>query len=339
MTGAAVVAPGGADGVVVGPLPLPRPAAGEVLVAVRTVGANHLDLHVMNGRGPGAAARLPLVPGIDPAGEIVEQGPDVPGDRRGEQVVVKPNIACGTCRYCRAGEDADCTDQRVVGGHRDGGAAQYVAVPARAAIPIGGLGHATATAAVHSVPIALHAIAAAGGIEADATVLVTGATGAIGSAAVQLARHAGARVLAASTSADVTTAGAEPLRYAEPDDLPELVAARAPGGADVVVDGTGRADVLTAAARCLAWRGRLVLCAASSAGQLRLDPRMFYQRRHTVVGAASAGYEDVVRALELVAAGVVVPEIAAEYPLAEIHAAWAALGDRGRRGKVVIRVR
>lgn len=339
MTGAAVVAPGGADGVVVGPLPAPRPAAGEVLVAVRTVGANHLDLHVMRGRGPGGLARLPLVPGIDPAGEIVDQGPDVPGDRRGERVVVKPNIACGGCAYCRAGEEADCVDQRVVGGHRDGGAAELVAVPARNAIPIGALDFATATAAVHSVPIALHAIEAAGGIAAGATVLVTGATGAVGSAAVQLAARAGARVLAASTSADVTTAGAEPLRYAEPDDLPALTAARAPDGADLVVDGTGRADVLTAAARCLAWRGQLVLCAASSAGELRLDPRTFYQRRNTVVGAASAGYDDVVRALDLVAAGAVVPEIGAEFPLAGIHAAWAALSERGRRGKVVIRVR
>ncbi|SDU14538.1 alcohol dehydrogenase catalytic domain-containing protein [Jiangella alkaliphila] len=339
MSAAALVAPGDAGGVVVGPLPVPRPSAGEVLIAVRTVGANHLDLHVMHGRGPGATARLPLVPGIDPAGEIVDQGPDVPGDRRGERVVVKPNIACGVCVYCLAGEEADCTDQRVVGGHRDGGAAEFVAVPSRNAIPIGGLDFATATAAVHSVPVALHAIEAAGGIEAGATVLVTGATGAVGAAAVQLARHAGARVLAASTSADVSTAGAEPLRYTDPDDLPALVAARAPDGAGLVVDGTGRGDVLTAAARCLAWRGRLVLCAAASAGDLRLDPRTFYQRRHTVVGAASASYADVARALELVAAGVVVPEIAAEFPLAQIHAAWAALGDRGRRGKVVIRVR
>lgn len=320
-------------------MPVPLPEADEVLIAVHTVGANQLDLNTMRGLGPGGATPLPLVLGADPAGVVVDQGAQVPGDRRGQRVVVKPNIACGRCGFCRTGHEADCPTQRVVGVHRHGGAAEFVAVPQRNAFPIHDMDFATATAAVHSVPIALHALNAVGGVEGTATVLVTGATGAVGSAAVQLARSAGARVLAASTSRPVELAGAEPLRYAGPEDLVDAVRAAVPEGVDLAVDGTGHAAVIGAAFRSLGWKGTLVTCSASLAGDLSVDARDLYLRRKTLRGVGSADYADVEDALRLVAGGTVQVPIGGRFPAAEARDAYAALGDRSRVGKVVIDVR
>lgn len=328
----------GLDGVTLREIPAPDPRPAEVLIAVRTVGANQLDLNTMCGRGPGGATPLPLVPGADPAGIVVAQGDDVEIDRRGERVVVKPNISCGDCAYCAAGHEADCPAQTVVGVHRAGGAAQYVSVPSRNAFGIGELDFELATAAVHSVPIALHAIEAAGGVETGATVLVTGAAGAVGSAAVQLGRYLGGDVIAASTSRSVEGSGVHPVRYDIPGSLTGRVREVAPDGVDLAVDTTGHGDVIGAALRCLGWKGRLVVCSASLSQHLDIDARTLYLNRQSLVGAASADYDEVGRALRLVSSGVVHPAVGRRFPLAEVRAAYDAVSDRSRTGKVVIHV-
>src|SRR5690606_14196809 len=114
---------------------------------------------------------------------------------------------------------------------------------ARNAFPLGGLGFAEATASAHAVPTALHASEAAGGIETGQTVLVTGVTGAVGSSAVHLAVHAGARILAASTSREIDVDGVVAVRYDSPDSLVRRVLEIVPGGVDLVVDGTGHGAV------------------------------------------------------------------------------------------------
>ncbi|MGH3585497.1 MAG: alcohol dehydrogenase catalytic domain-containing protein [Pseudonocardia sp.] len=335
MRAACVTSFTGLDGLRVREVAPPSPGADEVLVAVHTVGANQLDLNTMRGLGPGADSPLPLVLGVDPAGTVVDQGPDVAGDRRGERVVVKPNVSCGDCAYCRRRQEADCPAQTVVGVHRAGGAAEYVSVPARNAFAIGDLDFDLATAAVHSVPIALHAIVAGGGITAGETMLVTGATGAVGSAAVQLGLHFGARVLAASTSRSLDGPGVRAVRYEDPASLAAQVG---PGGVDLAVDATGHGDVIGAALRCLGWKGRLVVCSASLSTDVRVDARALYLRRQTVFGVASADYAEVAEALRLVASGAVRPPIGARFGLADIGAAYEAVGDRAREGKVVVHV-
>lgn len=318
----------------VGEAPLPVAGPTELVVRVRSVGLNQVDLNVMDGVGPGAAAALPRTIGIDPSGEVVAQGDEVRGDRIGTRVVVKPNIACGACRYCGLGEEADCTDQKIVGVHRDGGAAQYVAVPAANAFDIGDLEYVVATAAVHSAPIALHAIDAAGGTGPGERVLVTGASGSVGTAAAAIARHLGADVVTASRSAT----GPDAIRYADAAGLADVLRERADDGFDLVVDASGHAAVAAAAVGALRWRGRAVLCSASVSSGLALDARRLYLRRLTVRGVASADYDQVRRGLELVRSGVVRPAIAARFPLADIDKAVAQLQDRHVSGKVVIDV-
>lgn len=329
----------GVAGIELVDVPTPVPASDEVLVEVHAVGVNQLDLNTMSGRGPGAGLRLPLTLGADPAGVVVGHGDAVSPRALGRRVVVKPNIPCGSCPQCSAGHEADCPRQTIVGVHRDGGMAGYVAVPERNTFGIGDLDFAAASAAVHSAPIALHALRAAGGIRSGTWVLVTGATGTVGSAAVDLALDAGARVIAASTSRRVERAGVHPVLHRTVAELTEQVRALTPDGVDLAIDGSGHGELIAAGVACLGWRGRAVIVSASLHPGLQLDARDLYLRRKTVLGAASADYADVRDALDLVAAGTVRPAVDRRLPLDAVADAYAAIADRARAGKVVLDVR
>lgn len=340
---AALLQAHGLDGLDVARVAAPEPGPGEVLIRVQTVGVNQLDLNVIAGRGPGAAAKLPRVLGIDPAGEIVAVGPGVDPARIGEAVVVKPNIPCGRCDACLAGRESECPSQAVVGVHRDGGAAEYAVVPAEVAFERCGLDAATATAAVHSLPIVLNAFDAAG-VRAGDRLLVTGAGGTLGRAAVELGVHLGA---------DVTAASRHPL-----DDVPDGVRAivtgpeadlagaiersAAPAGRDgrfdAVVDVSGSAALLGQAIAALGWRGRAAFCAASVDTRLTIDARDFYLSRKRLAGVASADLEHVRRALDLVRDGAVRPRIGARYPLDDVRRAYREFPTT-TPGKVIIDVR
>ncbi len=326
----------GLDGLRVEDVAAPEPAAGEVLVAVETVGVNQLDLNLIAGVGPGAAVRLPRTLGLDPAGTIMAVGTGVDPARVGERVVVKPNVPCGACTWCARGREADCPAQTVIGGHRDGGAAELVTVPERNAVDRRDLDAAIASAAVHSVPIVLNALETAG-VAAGERVLVTGASGTLGQVAVQLARYLGAEVVAASRQPldlwpDVTT-----LRASSPDDLASEFARALPDGVDVSLDVSGHAGMLAAGVGALRWGGRAVFCSASVETSLELDARAFYLRRLRLIGVASADHAQVRRGMDLVADGVVRPPIARRYPLDRIADAYREFGEH-RTGKVIVDV-
>jgi NADPH:quinone reductase-like Zn-dependent oxidoreductase len=292
-------------GLQVADLPVPSPAAGEVLVEVHTVSASRLELEqTMTGIGLGAVVQPPRVLGMDPAGVIVSAGPGVDQRRIGQRVAVKPNLVCGTCSWCAAGSEADCPVQGVLGVHRDGGAAEFVTVPAFLAFPIAdSLSFTQATAAVHSASVALHMLRTAG-VAADDPVLVLGASGAVGSAATQLAKHLGARVVSE-------------------------------GPARAVIDTTGDGTLLAAAIGQLGWKGTAVTCAGRGI-PATLDLGALYRNRLSLGGVAASDFADVRDALALAAAGAVSPRIAATFPLAKAAAAYAALADRSTPGKVLM---
>lgn len=331
---AAVLTAHDLDGLAVQRAPRPVAGAGEVVIEVETVGINQLDLNVIAGVGPGVAARLPRILGLDPAGTIVEVGDGVDAGRLGEKVVVKPNISCGTCPRCLGGDEADCPSQTVVGVHRDGGAAEFVSVPARSAFARGNVPAEAATAAVHSVPIVLNALEAAR-VQSGDRVLVTGAGGTLGRAAVAVARHLGAQVTPASRRPIPGEADA----LVEPDAAALADRLTRDGLAfDAVVDVSGHAPTFAAGIAALAWGGRAVFCGASVDAALQIDARDFYLRRKTLRGVASASYRHVAHALDLVAAGVIPDLVGARFALDDIAEAYRGYPLPGG-GKAVVRVR
>ena len=345
MRAMALTAFGGPDRLELLELPVPVPGPDEVLIRVQTVAANRQDTFTMTGR---AQARhpvpLPHVLGIDPAGVVVATGAAVSDPASGTRVVVKPAIACGACPTCLAGEDDACPAAANVGVHRAGGMAEYVAVPASNAFPIpDGVGFAEATAIAHSFPVALQMLRERAGVRAGETVLVTGASGAIGSASVQLAKILGATVVAAAGGRErvdyVRGLGADAVidYLADPDFAP-AVRAVVPDGVDIYVESAGDPAIWTQGLAALGRRGRVVVCGSHAGGLVGLDLNWLFRTRASILGASGSSLRIMAEVLAMAGRGELRPNIHAVLPLAAARDAFAILYGRQNRGKVILAV-
>jgi len=326
-------------------LPRPEPGPDEVLIEVRTVATNRQDVYTMSGwANRRAPLPMPHVMGIDPAGVVAAVGADVADLVPGDRVVVKPSISCGDCTFCRQGEDDACENLENVGVHRPGGMADYVPVPQRNVFRIpANISYAEATAISHSFPVALTMIRDRARVTADDTVLVTSASGAVGSAAVQLARIAGARVIAAAGGADraayARAIGASAvINYRANPAFGDEVLELAPDGVTVYVETAGNPVVWKEALRTLARRGRIAVCGSHGGPIVELDLTWLFRTRATIVGSSGSSLAAYRQVLELAADGRLQPNIHAVLPLDQVRDAFATLLERGNRGKVILEV-
>ncbi|MBM2842379.1 MAG: Alcohol dehydrogenase zinc-binding domain protein, partial [Anaerolineales bacterium] len=182
-------------------LPDPVPGPGEVLVRLTAAALNHADLWVREG-WPGLKLEMPHIPGSDGAGSIAALGLGVSSLAEGQRVVIDGNLGCGECEACLAGQDNLCSDWHLLGETVSGTYAEAVVVPARNVLPLpdGFDEHAAAAAALVFLT-AWHSLMTRGRIQAGESVLVVGASGGVNTAAIQVARLAGARVLVVGSSA------------------------------------------------------------------------------------------------------------------------------------------
>src|SRR4051812_35868535 len=118
----------GIEGIAIEDVAMPERAPGEVLVRLEAACLNRVDLY-MAASGAGITHRLPMILGVDGAGEIVDCDPGETTRRPGEKVVIYPGIWCGRCEFCRRGDNVLCTNLRLLGEHCDGTFAEYTSVP------------------------------------------------------------------------------------------------------------------------------------------------------------------------------------------------------------------
>ncbi|HEU4673442.1 MAG TPA: alcohol dehydrogenase catalytic domain-containing protein [Candidatus Limnocylindrales bacterium] len=326
-------------------LPDPTPATDEVLVRVRTVGANRMDLDVMRHKGIGMRVSLPQILGLDPAGEVVATGAAVTDLRPGDRVVAKPSVACGACRFCLAGDDDACAHLVNLGVDRQGGFAELIAIPRQnlARIP-GGLDFPAATALAHAAPVALLMLRERAAVRPGEVVLVSGAGGSIGSAAVQIACLLGCRVIAlAGSPATVEWAsslGAEAVvdTSAEPTFAAHVRELAGPDGVAVHVESVGDPGVFAEAVRSLGRRARAVVCGSHAAPEVSIDLNWLYRNRISLIGSSGSSLASFRDAFALVAEGRIRPNIHAVLPLERAADAYRLLLERRNRGKVVLQV-
>src|SRR6201992_3849378 len=188
---------GGLDALSVEEVPDLTAGPGEAVVRVGAVAVNRLDCWVRANIGHAYQARLPLIPGYDVAGEVVQTGAGVDTVAPGDRVYVHYDFSCGRCRYCLAGDESLCESYGVMGVDHDGGYAELVVAPERNLFALDDRVSFTAAAAAGSVYLtAYHMLFAKARVRAGETVLVVAAGSGVGGAATQLASWAGARVLA-----------------------------------------------------------------------------------------------------------------------------------------------
>lgn len=321
-------------------VPEPRPRPGEVVVGVRACGLNHLDLWVEAGALP-IPLTLPRIPGCEVAGEILACGEGVEGWRAGERVAVQSNLFCGACEFCRRGEESLCLKSLLLGVECDGGFAEQVVVPERALVRLPAeVDFRSAAALTLAASTAMHMLTDRVTVRPGDWVLVVGAGSGVGSAAIQIARGLGARVVATGSTpakrARALELGAEaawdPADPTWPAQVREHTGRR---GVDVVVEHVG-GSVLEQVFHCLARNGTVVTCGATAGREVTLRLWPFFVKQHRLVGSYGRTRRDLAATLAWAAGGRLRAVVDRVLPLAEAPAGYAALRRREVAGKVVI---
>jgi NADPH:quinone reductase-like Zn-dependent oxidoreductase len=334
---------GGPDVLEVADFPTPEPGPGQALVRLHAAALNRLDLWVREG-WPGLRLPLPHISGADGAGVVAALGPGVEGLSVGERVVVNANLGCGRCPNCLAGKDNLCRDWHLLGETVRGTFAEYVAVSAANLLPLpDGVDDHAAAAAGLVFHTAWHSLITRGRVQPGETVLIVGASGGVNTAALQVAKLAGARVIVVGSSAAklalAEALGADLLLDRSKDENWARAVYDATGkrGADVVVDNVGKAT-LPRSLRAAAKGGRILIVGNSSGPEVELDNRFVFGKHLSILGSTMGTRADFATVMGLVFEGRLRPVIDRQYPLAEAPAAEARLGAGEQMGKITLAI-
>ena len=321
--------------------PDPEPDRGEVLIDVKAGAVNHLDVWTRRGL-PGVDVAMPHVPGSDAAGVVEAVGDAVTRFEPGDRVAVSAGVSCGECEFCRNGEDSLCVSFHIIGEHVRGVHSELAAVPAANLVPVpAGVDWEVAGSASLVFQTAWRMLQTRADIEAGETVLVLGASGGVGHAAVQIADHAGCEVFAtASTEAKLSHAedcGADHvIDYEAADFADEIAALTGKRGVDVVVDHVGAATYPDSL-RSLANGGRLVTCGATTGPNPDAGLDRIFWNQLSVIGSTMATPGEVDDVLSLVWDGTFEPRVREVLPMSEAARAHEMIENREGFGKVVVK--
>jgi NADPH:quinone reductase-like Zn-dependent oxidoreductase len=323
-------------------VPEPEPRPSEVLVRVRACALNHLDLWVRRGL-PGIEIPLPHIPGSDVAGEIARIGSEVTTVHVGQKVALAPLVSCGKCAACVAGLDNRCRQATNLGYMIDGGYAEFVRVPEVNCLPYPeNLAFEEAAAVPLVFQTAWHMLVDRAQLQAGEDVLILGAGSGVGSAAIQIAKFFGARVITtAGSDAKLEKArqlGADHVINHKTqkirDEVRRITNRR---GVDVVFEHVGTATWDDSLAS-LALAGRLVTCGNTTGYDAKIDLRFLFSRQLSLLGSYMGVKSELHTVMKLVAAGHLKPVVDRVFPLAEAAAAHTYLESGQQFGKVVLKV-
>lgn len=331
-------------------LPMPQVGSGEVLIEVSACGMNNTDINTRTGwysksvsgktgeaisvtedGSWGGAISFPLIQGADPCGRITEVGSAVDPGRVGQRVIVDAWIRDSS---------GDLSKASYLGSERDGGYAEYVAVPAGNAHPIETkltdvelasfpCSYATAEHMLHRV-----------GLDRGHWVLVTGASGGVGTGLIQLAKRRGARVVALTTKAKfeaVEEIGADIVLDRTSDDIAQAVLDATGGGVDVMADVVG-GEMFPLLFETIRTGGHYVTAGAIAGPIVPLDLRTLYLHDLTMHGATVLPGEVFANLVSYIEQGEIEPVVAETFPLDQLAAAQEAFMAKGHIGSVVIDV-
>lgn len=322
--------------------PMPEPGPGEVRVAVRAAGLNHLDTWVRRGV-PGHAFPLPIVPGCDGAGVLDAVGPGVAREV-GQRVVLAPGVVAGDDAWTARGLDQLSPTYGIFGETQDGTCAEYVVVPARNALPLADALSFTDAAAFPLVMLtAWNMVVRRAQVEPGDTVLVHAAGSGVSTSAIQIARHAGAAKILATTSSSAKAERAralgadEVLDYSDPDWSKQVRAATGKRGVDVVIDHVGEAT-FGPSLKTLVRGGRYVFCGATTGAQVQAHLNLIFFKNLSVLGSTMGSLGDLHTLLTLFEAGKLRPIVDAVLPLDEVAEAHRRIEAREVFGKLVLEV-
>jgi alcohol dehydrogenase len=314
--------------------PDPSPAPDEVVVKVAATGVNYHDVFTRRGM-PGIKSPLPVIVGSDIAGEIASLGSEVTGWQPGARVLIDPVFRDGK-RFGMVGETVD------------GGRAEYVAVAASQLLPVPeGLRLEVAASLPLAYGSAYRMLFVRGALAAGERVLILGASGGVGVACVQLAKLAGAEVIACVGSAQkadrLRKLGADHCVDYNSADLTAAVHGivgkpriSGQGGVDVAVNFTG-GDTWIPTQKCIRNGGRILTIGATAGFDVRMDLRYLWTFEQQMIGSNGWLRDDLLQLMALIADGRLTPEIDRILPLEQSADAERLLEERRVLGKIVLK--
>ena len=331
---------GGSDKIIYDDYKDPSPDADDVVVRVKACALNHVDMLLLDGRYPPPEG-LPHVNGCEVTGIVERLGDRVKGLTQGQRVIIFPGFSCGTCEYCLRGERTVCMRYGYLGAARDGGYAELVKAPAANILP---LPESISFEQGAAVPLAMltswHALVAQANVRAGQTVLVQAAGSGVGSAAIQIARLCGARVITTVGSDDkiefAKALGADKVvNYRTQDFVEEAKKWSNKRGVDVVVEHIG-GETFEKSVYALTRLGTLVTIGSHDTHWGRVDLRHMYSKNLRIVGTNLGSILELKTVLDHVVEGKLKPVIDRTFPLKDARAAVQHVLDRKNKGKVLL---
>ena len=330
---------GGPEVIRVAEVEIPEPGPGEVRLAVRAVSLNHLDLWAR--RGLPFEIPMPHIGGSDVAGVVDAIGPGAQEVPLGTRVVVDPSLNYEWYQNTRRGAEISQPSFEVFGEHTQGGLADYCVVPATNLQEIPeSVSFEVAGAAGVTFVTAWHALLGRGNLRPGETVLVTGASGGVSTAAIQIAKFSGARVYAVTsvrTNVDrVKTLGADVVYdRLEVDFAHEVWHDTGKRGVDIILDSVGE-PLWESCLRSLAVGGRLVSYGSTVGPTVESDVRVIFWKQLSILGSTLGPPEDFRRVMTLIFDGLLTPVIYEVLPLTGARRAHELLESGKVFGKLVI---
>lgn len=319
---------------------VPKIGEGELLVRVKACGVCASNLKYV--REPADYIILPHILGHEPAGEVVEVGPNVEGFVRGDRVCIYIFVTCRECLYCTTGQENSCLQQRRIGHELPGAYAEYVKVPAWNAFKIpDGISFEEAGGIADAMVTSYHAVREKAQVRVGEDIAVMG-VGGLGSNAVQLTRLAGCRVIAI----DITprklefarTLGADETINAQTEGVAERIRAMTKGkGVDVFFDYVGTRDSMKAGLHSLRRGGKFVLVGHEPDHDFQAKTfQEIIMEEVEIIGSHASTRNEMQAVLKLIQDGKIRPIIGAVYPLAEANEAHRALETEEILGRIVL---
>jgi len=320
----------------------PQPGPREVVIDIAATALNHLDVDVREGvsRFP---VELPFVPGIEVIGRIAEVGEGVEGWQEGDRVMPFLMNTCGECRFCRTGRESLCLTPGFVSFSTSGGYAERLACPAGQLMRVPDeLTDEAAAALQIAFGTAWHMLFARGRLQVGETVMINSVGSGIGSAAVQLARLAGAVVIGNASSDEKLARAAQlgmhhGINHRTQDVVEEVARLTDGRGVDLVFEHVG-GELFQNGLDSLGKDGRLVICGGHSGEVVPFDIIPFFRMQKQIIGSFVYTRTEVESCLELARQGKITPLVYKTFPLSDAPEAMATMERREHFGKIVLAI-
>ena len=322
-------------------LPTPKPGRNEVLVEVKASSFNHLDIWVRKG-WPGLKLQLPHICGSDAAGVVVEVGENVTDIKIGNRVCVDPGISLSEDEFTASGEDSLSPRYAILGEHLPGTHAEYLVVPEKNILRLpDNISYEVAAACGLVGATTWRMLINRAKIKVGESILVIGAGGGVNSIAIQLAKLAGCKVFAITSSEEKVIKAKElgadfVIDYkSQKNWAQQLLKLTNHKGFDVVVDNVGKAT-LNQSIQLVKPGGRIVIVGNTSGPIINLDIRAIFGKQISIIGSTMGSHFDYKKIMQLVFDEKIKPVIHTSLPLNKGIEGMAMLEEGAQFGKIML---